>query len=57
MKIRLTKLTFANGDFSIDTDYESNPFSKIIKEEEMEIEIDNSKWKCLEESKTVKDVK
>jgi len=37
MKIKLTKLTFENGDFSIDTDYESAPYSKIIKEEEMEM--------------------
>jgi len=44
MKIKLTKTIYANGDWSIDTDYYYSPFSKIIKELEQEIEIDESKF-------------
>lgn len=44
MKIKLTKYTFENGDISIDTDCSNNPFSRIKKEEEQEIEIDDNLW-------------
>jgi len=47
MKIKLIKLIFEDGGFSIDTNYDCSPFSKIIKEYEQEIEIDESKWKKI----------
>ena len=45
MKIKLIKLTFKNGDISIETDMDCSPFSKIVKEEYQNIIVDDRKWK------------
>ena len=46
-KERITLMEFENGDTSIDFDNSHSPFSKIKKEWEQEIEIDDTKWKLI----------
>ncbi|KKN22732.1 hypothetical protein LCGC14_0912340 [marine sediment metagenome] len=45
MKIKIYKTIHESGQISFDIDDSDIPFSKIDKEFEQEIEIDESKWK------------
>lgn len=47
-KIKIYKTTYENGDKSLDIDFSHCPYSKVVKEEEQEIEIDETKWKIIE---------
>jgi len=46
---RITLTEFKNGDTSIDFDNSHSPFSKIKKEWEQTIEIDDTKWKLIKD--------
>ena len=48
-KERITLMEFENGDTSIDFDNSHSPFSKIKREWEQTIEIDESKWKEIKD--------
>lgn len=49
-KERITLIEFENGDTSIDFDNSHSPFSKIKKEWEQTIEIDDTKWELIEDA-------
>jgi hypothetical protein len=48
--MKITKTIYVNGDYSIDTDCDHIPFQKIKEEFEQDIEIDETKWKKIEET-------
>ena len=44
-RIRLTKTIYENGDYSITTDKDHNPFSKIKEEFYQDVFIDEDLWR------------
>lgn len=44
MKLELTKTLYESGDYSIETDRDHVPFSKVKREWKQIVDVDEAKW-------------